>query len=625
MSFMEKMHHMANSWVSKAILAAIAVSFLVSGMYGYLGSSADLSAVKVNGEEISQEQFQQRYNEAYQRISQELGETEFAAVVDSPEFINGLRTRVLTELIDQTLIQQYTKELNLAVSDEAIKRAIVSMPNFLVDGKFNNEAYQLFLRNNNMSSDMFAASLRESMRLEQLQQGLIGTDFLTPAQQEQFARDFFQERTVRVAKLPLADEIAKQSVTEQEVADYYNANKANFAMPEMVKVQYIDLTKAIAEKSVAVTDVEIQQYYQDHKSEFATKAQQRLSHIQVATEQEANDIYTALQGGANFAELAKTKSMDKGSAASGGDLGWLNNGDLPKNLEDAAMAVDVGNYSAPVNVDGNFHIVKVDDRKLSTTLPLEQVRSQIVSAIRQELLANAFYSLEKQVAEKAFEDQSSLASAAKLAGVEVKETGYFTRRDLPTDLDFPVVANAIFDGDVSQGNVNSEPMNVGEQHSIIVRVVDHKLEGTKTLDEAKAEISAFLTRQKAEKVMLEQANKWVADLQSGQTPAAVSFGHAEKWVYAEKKDPELTQAIFSMTKPENGQATYKATKANNGDIVIVALDKVTDATPDEKVLAQLNAQTLGLQSREVQANLVKSLRSKAKIEMNDAFLKQEAE
>lgn len=625
MSFMEKMHHMANSWVSKAILAAIAVSFLVSGMYGYLGSSADLSAVKVNGEEISQEQFQQRYNEAYQRISQELGETEFAAVVDSPEFINGLRTRVLTELIDQTLIQQYTKELNLAVSDEAIKRAIVSMPNFLVDGKFNNEAYQLFLRNNNMSSDMFAASLRESMRLEQLQQGLIGTDFLTPAQQEQFARDFFQERTVRVAKLPLADEIAKQSVTEQEVADYYNANKANFAMPEMVKVQYIDLTKAIAEKSVAVTDVEIQQYYQDHKSEFATKAQQRLSHIQVATEQEANDIYTALQGGANFAELAKTKSMDKGSAASGGDLGWLNNGDLPKNLEDAAMAVDVGNYSAPVNVDGNFHIVKVDDRKLSTILPLEQVRDQIVSAIRQELVANAFYSLEKQVAEKAFEDQSSLASAAKVAGVDVKETGYFTRRDLPEELNFPVVANAVFDGDVSQGNVNSEPMNVGEQHSIIVRVVDHKLEGTKTLEEAKAEITAFLTRQKAEKAMLEQADKWVADLQSGQTPTAVAFGDAEKWVYAEKKDPELTQTIFSMAKPENGKVTYQAAKANNGDVVIVALENVTEGKSDAKVLAQLNEQTLRLQAREVQINLLKSLRSKAKIEVNESFLKQETE
>lgn len=625
MLFMEKMHHLANSWVSKAILAAIAISFVVSGMYGYLGSSTDLSAAKVNGEEISQQQFQQHYNEAYQRISQQLGSTELAAVVDSPEFVSGLRTQVMNELIDQELMRQYSDELNLAVSDDAIKRAIVTTPAFQVDGKFSNEAYQLFLRNNNMNADTYAQYLREAMRLDQLQQGLMGTNFLMPNQQNEFAKAFFQERTVRLAKFSLANEMAKQSVTEQEIQDYYNANKANFAMPEMVKVQYIDLTKAIAEKNVTVTDVEIQQYYQDHKSEFMTKGQQRLSHIQVATEKDANEIYAALQSGADFAELAKTKSTDKVSAAKGGELGWLNTGDLPQNFEDAAVAVEVGHFSSPVNVDGSFHIIKVDERKGSVELPLEQVRDQIVAAVRQDLLAKAFYSVEKQVADKAFEDQSSLKAAAAVAGVEVKETGYFTRRDLPAELNFPTIGSAIFDGDVSQGNVNSEPMNVGEQHSIVVRVVDHKAEGTKTLEEAKAEIKDFLTRQKAEKVVLESAEKFVTDLQQGNVPEAVNFGAEEKWIYAEKKDPELNNAIFAMPKPENGKTTYKATKANNGEVVIVALDAVKDGEPGEKLLAQLNAQTLQAQAQEVQANLLKSLRAKAKVDINESLLKQETE
>lgn len=396
-------------------------------------------------------------------------------------------------------------------------------------------------------------------------------------------------------------------------------------MPEMVKVQYIDLTKAIAEKNVTVTDVEIQQYYQDHKSEFMTKGQQRLSHIQVATEKEANEIYAALQSGADFAELAKTKSTDKVSAAKSGELGWLNTGDLPQNFENATAAVEVGHFSAPVNVDGSFHIIKVDERKGSVELPLEQVRDQIVATVRQDLLAKAFYSVEKQVADKAFEDQSSLKAAAAVAGVEVKETGYFTRRDLPAELNFPTIGSAIFDGDVSQGNVNSEPMNVGEQHSIVVRVVDHKAEGTKTLEEAKAEIKDFLTRQKAEKVVLESAEKFVTDLQQGNVPEAVNFGAAEKWVYAEKKDPELNNAIFAMAKPENGKTIYKATKANNGEVVIVALDAVKDGEPNEKLLAQLNAQTLQAQAQEVQANLLKSLRAKAKVDINESLLKQETE
>lgn len=625
MLFMEKMHHLANSWVAKAILAAIAISFVVSGMYGYLGSSADLSAAKVNGEEISQQQFQQRYNEEYQRISQQLGMTEFAAVVDTPEFINSLRTRVLNDLIDQELVRQYTKELNLAVSDDAIKRTIVTTPAFQENGKFSNEAYQHMLRNNNMNADMYAQYLREALRLDQLQQGLAGTDFLTPEQQKEFAKAFFQQRTVRLAKFPLATEMAKQTATEQEIQDYYNTNKNNFAMPEMVKVQYIDLTKAVAEKSVKVTDVEIQQYYQDHKSEFTTKGQQRLAHIQFATEKEANDGYAALQAGTDFAELAKTKSTDKLSATSGGDLGWLNAGDLPKNFEDAAAVLDIGHYSAPVNVDGQFHIIKVVERKESKELPLDQVRDRIVDTVRQDLLANQFYAIEKQVAEKAFEDQSSLAAAAAVAGVEVKETGYFSRREIPAELNFPAVGSAMFDGDVAQGNVNSEPMNVGDQHSILVRVLDHKAEGIKSLDDAKAEITTLLTRQKAEKVMLESADKFVADLQQGKAQDNVKFGTAEQWIYAENKDPVLNNVIFSMAKPENGQSTYKSAQANNGDVVIVALDAVKDGEPDEKLLEQLNIQTLQAQAQEVQVNLVKSLRAKAKIDLNDAFLKQETE
>ena len=623
MLFMEKMHHLANSWVAKGIFAALAVSFVVSGMYGYLGSSADLSAAKVNGEEISQEQFQRLYNDEYQRLSQQLGMTEFSAVVDTPEFIDGLRKKVLDDLVDQELMRQYTKELDLAVSDDAIKRAIVTTPNFQDNGKFSNEAYQLFLRNNNMNADMYAQYLREALRLDQLQRGLIGTDFLTPDQQKAFAKGFFQERNVRLATFPLSAEMAKQAVSEQEVQEYYNAHKDAFAMPEMVKVQYIDLTKAVAEKSVKVTDVEIQQYYQDHKSEFMTKGQQRLAHIQLATEQDANDAYIALQGGADFAELAKTKSTDKLSAINGGDLGWLNAGDLPKNFEDAAVALEIGHYSAPVNVDGSFHIIKLEDRKAAAELPLDQVREQIVNTIRQDLLANQFYSVEKQVAEKAFEDQASLKAAADVAGVEVQETGYFTRREIPEALNFPAVGSAIFDGDVSQGNVNSEPMNVGEQHSIVVRVVDHKAEGIKPLEEAKTEIHDLLARQKAEKVLLPSAEKLVADLQQGNTPAEVKFGASEKWVYAENKDPALNNVIFAMTKPENGKVSYKAAQANNGDVVIVALDSVKDGEPDAKLVEQLNVQTLQAQAQEVQANLLKSLRARAKVEINESFLKQE--
>ncbi|MDG2961843.1 peptidylprolyl isomerase [Exercitatus varius] len=618
---MEKLHHAANSWVSKAILGAIAVSFVISGMYGYLGSSSDTSAVKVNGEEISQQDFQQQYNNEFQRLEQQLG-PQFAALSDTPEFTAGLRQTVLNRLIDQELLRQYGDELNIAVSDEQIKREIVRTPEFQVDGKFSNETYQLFLRNNNLSSDAYAQYLREALRLAQLQSALTDTAFLVPASQEAFAKGFFQSRTVRLAHLPLAAEIAKQTVTEEEIRNYYDSNKSAFTVPELIKVQYLDLTPAIAEKAVKVTDVEIQQYYQDHKADFTTKGQERLAHIQLANEKDALDAYEALQKGADFATVAKEKSNDKVSAANGGDLGWLNAGDLPKEFEDAATILEVGRYSTPVNVDGQFHIIRVLDRKDSALLPLEQVREQITQAIRRDLVSNQFYSLEKQVAEKAFEDRTSLTAAAKAAGVEVKETDYFPRNGVPAELNFPSVVNAMFDGDVSQGNVNSEPMNVGDQHSIVVRVVDHKAEGTRSLEEARQEITDFLKRQKAETAVLAQAENIVKELEADKPlPAGISFGAEEKWVYAENKDPALNNIIFTM-QPKENRTAYKAAKANNGDVMIVALDKVEDGQADDTLRQRFDAQVLQDKMRDAQIHLLQSLRVKAKIEVNESFMKQ---
>ncbi|WP_439287005.1 peptidylprolyl isomerase [Lonepinella sp. BR2357] len=620
--FMEKMHHASNSGVAKAIMAVIAISFVITGMYGYLGATTDTSAVKVNGEEVSQQQFQQQYNDEYQRMSNQLG-AEFAAVADTPEFTQGLRTNVLNRLIDQQLLSQYVSDLNLTVSDERIKHEIVKTPMFQIDGKFSNDAYQQVLRNNGMNADMYAQYLREALRLEQLQSGLAETEFLLPKTQADFAQLFFQQRQVRLAHLSLADELKKQTVTEQEVADYYNANKSAFIVPELVKVQYVDLTKAAIEKSVSVTDTEIQQYYQDNKDQFSTQAQQHLAHIQFANEKDALDAYEALQQGEDFAALAKAKSTDKLSGEKGGDLGWLNNGDLPKDFEDAATLVEVGKYSTPIKVDGNYHIVKVEDRKAATVLPLEQVKDKVIAQVRQELLNTQFYTLEKKVAEKAFEDQGSLKSAAAVIGADIQETDYFPRNALPKALNFPVVISAIFDGEISQGNMNSEPMNVGDQHSIVVRVLDHKAQGTKTLDEAKAEITTFLTRQKAEQAVLAQAENAVKALTAnGTLPDNVKFGEQETWVYAENKDPALNDVIFAM-KAEEGKKAYQAAKTNSGDVVIVALDNIENAKVEEAVRRQFDLQVARNKATDVQVNLLKSLRAKAKIEINEDFMKQQ--
>ena len=466
------MHNLSNSKAAKFILGLITLSFLVGGMSGYLFSSNDTYAAKVNGEVISQQDFLNRYNQEFEARAQREGEA-FMAQSDSPEFVTALRQSTINRMIDQELLRQYAKELKLGVSDEMIKRAIVTDPNFQVNGKFDNGVYQQVLQQNRLTSDGYASILRGALTLEQMQSGVANSEFIVPAQAKNTAEVFFQKRSARLATLSLADEMAKQVVSDDEIKAYYKANQKSFVQPEQVKVQYIDLSGSQIEKGIEVKDVEIAQYYQDNKAQFMT---QRLAHIQFANEQDAKAAYDELQKGVNFADVAKAKSLDKVSGENGGDLGWVNANELPKAFEDAAAALQVGQYSQPINVDGNYHIVLVQERKAQT---LDEVKAQVADLVRKSLLENRYYAIEKQVRDKAFEDSKSLNTAAQVAGVKVQESGYFSRQNVPAELNFPNLVSAVFESDIANGGANSEPLNVGDYHAIVVRVLEHKPEGVR--------------------------------------------------------------------------------------------------------------------------------------------------
>ena len=193
---MEKLHGASNNIFLKLLLGFIAVTFVISSMAGYVYSRTDTSAAKVNGEEISQRAFQARYEAEIQRLSQQLG-AQFASIADTPEFTATLKQQILNSLVDQELLNQYVSNLKLGVSDEQVKQYIVNDPVFQLDGKFNNAQYQQLLASNGLSAEGYAQSVREGLRLAQLQTGLASTTFIVPAQQTELARLFFQKRDVR--------------------------------------------------------------------------------------------------------------------------------------------------------------------------------------------------------------------------------------------------------------------------------------------------------------------------------------------------------------------------------------------------------------------------------------------
>lgn len=139
-----------------------------------------------------------------------------------------------------------------------------------------------------------------------------------------------------------------------------------------------------------VTDETIKARYDAEAAAFVPVDEIRASHILVQTEDEAKAIIADLDKGGDFAAIAKEKSIDLGSGANGGDLDYFTRGKMVKVFEDAAFALEVGQYTkTPVQSDFGWHIIKVVDKRMSTPPTFDQRRSALRDEFAKELFLAA--------------------------------------------------------------------------------------------------------------------------------------------------------------------------------------------------------------------------------------------
>jgi parvulin-like peptidyl-prolyl isomerase len=156
-----------------------------------------------------------------------------------------------------------------------------------------------------------------------------------------------------------------------------------------------------------VTEDEARKMYEDNTPLFSTETV-RVSHIMVKTQSEAEAILKDLQAGQDFAELAKAKSQDSGSAEKGGDLGVLKRGQTVPEFEEEAFRLKEGELSPVIKTEYGYHLLK-GGAHVSVVQPFDEVKDQIRQSLLQQKQQAVFMSfmadLEKKATTEIFEDR----------------------------------------------------------------------------------------------------------------------------------------------------------------------------------------------------------------------------
>ncbi len=130
--------------------------------------------------------------------------------------------------------------------------------------------------------------------------------------------------------------------------------------------------------SQAVTDDAVRRMYDEQAKLSPPEEEVKARHILVKTKKEAEAIEKALAGGADFAKLAKEKSLDPGSRLRGGDLGYFTHDAMVAPFADAAFALKKGEISPPVQTQFGWHIIKLEDRRKQKAPSFDEMRPRIV-------------------------------------------------------------------------------------------------------------------------------------------------------------------------------------------------------------------------------------------------------
>lgn len=621
---MDNLRAAANHVVLKIILALIILSFVLTGVGNYLiGGSGDYAA-KVNGQTIERAQLEQAFQSERSRMQQQLGD-QFSALAGNEGYMQQMRRQVLSQLIDNMLLDQYAKKLGLAVSDDQIKDAIRKAPYFQTNGQFDNAKYLDLIGRMGYTADNFAQSMRQQLVNQQVIQAFGESGFVLPSESQAMAALVLQERDVRLATIDLKALQAKQSAGDDELKAYYDQNKNSFIAPEQVKVSYIPLDAASMQDKVKVSEEDINAYYDQHKSSYGQPERKNYSVIQLKTEAEANAALDELKKGADFATLAKEKSTDIISRRTGGELGWLEPETTADELKQANLT-EKGQLSGVVKSSVGYLIVRLNDIEPEKLKPLSEVHDAIAKQVQQEKAVDAYYALQQKVSEAATSDNESLASAEKAAGVKAAQSDWFTRDNIPAALNFKPVVQAIFDGSLIGENgapgSNSDVITVDGDRAFVVRVSGHKPEGIEPFDQVKDRVAELVKRNKALQAAKLQGEKLLVELKQGKgdeamKAAGLSFGAVQKMARA-PEDSQLVESVFALPHPQDGKPVYGMSQDRQDNVVLIALDAVKPGTlPEDEMKTFVGKMEEGATGVSFDS-LLASLRKEAKIKMGAA-------
>ncbi|MGF1644554.1 MAG: SurA N-terminal domain-containing protein [Thiotrichales bacterium] len=627
----------SRGWFAYVVIAFISIPFMFWGIQEYLGGGDKRVAATINDTEISVVEYQRSVQQYTQRLRELFG-AQLPAELSNPAVV---RDSVLNGMIRDYLKHEYALGHGMRTSDEQLVEEIRVIPMFQDGGRFSPSKYEQVVTQQFRSKAGFEQQLRQDLLNSQLELAIESSSFLTPVDLSELRAFKEQRRVVRYFDIDHSGFSESVRVDDQQIRDYYSRNEAAFVTPDRVKLHFIALDERQLAERVPVDDDALKSFYEEYRERYSEPEARRLSMILLkvpeadlaaedAVRIKADELFQRLQAGESFDTLAGEASQDSLSASQGGDLGWVGRGEFSSDIETIAFAAEVGTVTRPVLIDGAFRMFKVNEIRLSTPRPFDEVRSDVEREYRQRQVERMWIEQSDRLVTLAYENPTSLEPAAAALDLDIQTSDWITAAQGSGIAVDPKVRAVAFSNEILAQNRNSEVIDLGSGREVVIRIAEHEPSRSRPIEDVKDSIRNILEKQQlraaavaAGERALESAREGQAlETLAGELNAAISSPGA---ISRQTTDipRQILDAAFRMDRPSDGKPVYSGLQLDDGDYVVLELVSVEAGNGDASASLSdaVESAAAAYAQRQIDA-LLSTLQARAKIEVFDEHLKE---
>ncbi|TPJ43573.1 peptidylprolyl isomerase [Mesorhizobium sp. B2-5-13] len=506
----------ASTWVAKTLLSLLVVSFAAWGISGRLmgGLAGHDSVITAGGTKVSINEYRLAYDRQLAVMSQQFGQR----LTHEQAKALGIDNQVLAQLVSGAVLDEQARKLGLGLSKDRLAELTREDPAFKgPGGQFDRRTFDYMLHEVGMRPEDYLknraqVAVRQQI-VEAVSDGLKAPDTFFKA----VALYRGEDRTVDYLTLPKTLVEPIEAPSDSVLKAYFEANKKTYAAPEYRKFSYVRLEPVDIMDTTAVTDQQVSDDYNKNKARYTTPEMRTIEQLVFKTPDAAKAALDSLKAGATFDKLV----IAEGKTPADTLLGTLAKDKIAdKAVADAAFALNVNEVSQVVQGTFGPVLLRVTEIKPEVVKPLAEVSDQI----RKDLALGEASRILLDVHDN-YEDTrasgSSLADAAaklKLKDITVDaidRNGLRPDGSIVKDLpESPSLIKAVFD---AEPNTENEALTTADNGFVFYEVGSITPARDRTLDEVRQKVVADWTAAETTKRLAAKADELEKRLKAGAT------------------------------------------------------------------------------------------------------------